>query len=510
MSGMFGSGGRDTPSRVVYAMAPQLVQHFTVSADAWSATTSLACHSCPQHIPRTLSAKEDPMADLTGVEIARVGQWQLASGELDVTEQMLIDAAAYASREGARSAPIKLGHTDPRFTGDGEPAMGWLGNLRVEGAGGDAVLIGDIKDMPDWLAEAAPKHWPDRSMEGWTDYEEDGRTYAMVVDGLALLGVTPPGMSSLRSLRDLPQALGVAASARIVAHLQAASDKPWSQFTQADYTDEQWRRACILHRTGMSGKEAHGLPIREPGGALNRNGVHAAAARINQVHASPEAKKSAANALLRAYGQLGEDPPDSLRRMAASQTPAPHSGSGRIKDKGAEMDPAKIREALGLAADASDEDVTEAVVAAGLAPAAAAAPVTPPPAPTGETPPAEAPPVVEPIAAAKKAAGTMVIDASAWDAQQDRIKRLEAADAKRRREERDQVVAAAISAGKFPPARKDHWVRLWDADPEGTRQVLDGLARNVVPVTAMGEPGSGVDDFDEEFAHLFPPTPKGA
>src|SRR5690348_5250963 len=158
------------------------------------------------------------MADLMNVEIARVGEWKLASGPLDVTPAMLVDAAAYGSRPNARPAPVRLGHGDPRF--DGEPALGWLQNLRVEGTGADTVLLGDILDMPDWLAEAAPKHWPERSMEGWTGMEaDDGRTYAMVVDGLALLGVTPPGMSSLRSLRDLPQALGVAASARIAATL---------------------------------------------------------------------------------------------------------------------------------------------------------------------------------------------------------------------------------------------------------------------------------------------------
>jgi hypothetical protein len=31
----------------------------------------------------------------------------------------------------------------------------------------------------------------------------------------------------------------------------------------------------------------------------------------------------------------------------------------------------------------------------------------------------------------------------------------------------------------------------------------------VVPVDSMGELGSGEDSIDEEYAHLFPPTPKG-
>lgn len=341
------------------------------------------------------------MADLLGVEIARPGTWLLSSGELVVTEAMLTDAADYAARPGSRPAPLRLGHVDARF--DGEPSLGWLGNLRVEDDGGP-VLKGDITGMPEWLAKAAPMAWPDRSMEGWTDYESDGRTYAMVVDGLALLGVTPPGMSTIRSLRDLPQALGVAASMRMVAALR------------------------------------------------------------------------------------------SLKLSAASAAVAPPA------QRGAGMDPAKFREALGLSDSASDEDVRGALVAAGFVAAAAPAPTVPAP---------QAPePADDAKVAAKHVAGTVMIDASTWDAAQERIKRLEAADAKRRRDERDQVIAAAVREGKFTPARKEHWARLWDADPEGTREVISSLTRNVMPVEAMGAAYDD-DEFDAEFASLFPPAPKG-
>jgi hypothetical protein len=358
------------------------------------------------------------MAELKNVEIARVGKWSLASGPLDVTEQMLIDAAEYANLEGARPGYLKIGHTDPRFTGDGEPSLGWLHNLRVEGSGNDAALVGDIHDVPQWLAEAAPKHWPDRSMEGWTDYQVGDRTYAMVVDGLALLGVTPPGMSSLRSLRDLPQALGVAASARIIA--QFPTPEP---------------------------------PTASAGGPIKTEGGSAVAFSDEQI------------TNLRAKLQLPET-----------------------------ADEAAILAAVNAVVDESLEEST---------PAAAT-----PPTPTAADQPAPAAaPEALPVAAG--APGTMVIDASAWAAREESIKRLEAADAKRRREERDQVVGQAIQAGKFAPARVEHWVRLWDADPEGTRQVIAGLTPNVVPVEEMGVLGSGEDSIDEEFAHLFPPTPKG-
>lgn len=111
--------------------------------------------------------------------------------------------------------------------------------------------------------------------------------------------------------------------------------------------------------------------------------------------------------------------------------------------------------------------------------------------------------------AAKQVAGTMVIDASAWDAQQESIKRLEAKQAKHDRDERDDVIAKAVKDGKFAPARKDHWAKLWDADPEGARQVIDGLTKNVIPVEALGFGLEDTDDtFEAEFAGFF--GPKGA
>ena len=100
--------------------------------------------------------------------------------------------------------------------------------------------------------------------------------------------------------------------------LVAVSDKPWSQFSAADYTIEQWRRACLLKMPGgdPESKSTYKLPVREPGGALNRNGVHAAAAALAGARggtSAPAAAKNAAKSKLRGlYKQLGEDPPDSL------------------------------------------------------------------------------------------------------------------------------------------------------------------------------------------------------
>lgn len=109
---------------------------------------------------------------------------------------------------------------------------------------------------------------------------------------------------------------GLAAAATFAD--EPVSDKPWSDFTQADYNEDQWFRATALHKNGDSRtKSDNGLPIREPDGTLNRNGVHNAASRFNQVDAPADAKAAAAATLRGAYDTLGEEPPESIAKAAA-------------------------------------------------------------------------------------------------------------------------------------------------------------------------------------------------
>jgi uncharacterized protein len=93
------------------------------------------------------------------------------------------------------------------------------------------------------------------------------------------------------------------------------------------YTDSEWAAACILDRGEGAGtaKERYGLPIAVPGKSAGSDpdpgGVHAAAARINQVHASPEAKHAAYKRLASAYHKIGEEVPTSVAEGAKSVEP---------------------------------------------------------------------------------------------------------------------------------------------------------------------------------------------
>ena len=65
----------------------------------------------------------------------------------------------------------------------------------------------------------------------------------------------------------------------------AASDSPW-QFSQADYSPIQFQRACLIDtEQGVpESKDRYKLPVKEPSGAVNRNGVHDAVRRLIDSH----------------------------------------------------------------------------------------------------------------------------------------------------------------------------------------------------------------------------------
>ncbi len=106
----------------------------------------------------------------------------------------------------------------------------------------------------------------------------------------------------------------------------AVSEKPWGPITAADYPDAgAYCDACLINEnTGPREQWTKGachLPVREPGGALNRAGCHGDAAVLagarGGVDVPAAAKRSAARKLLAIYrNDLKETPPPSLMHMA--------------------------------------------------------------------------------------------------------------------------------------------------------------------------------------------------
>jgi hypothetical protein len=100
---------------------------------------------------------------------------------------------------------------------------------------------------------------------------------------------------------------------------EKVSNKPWGDIKESDYDLEQWHRACLihLHDGPPTSKEQCKLPVREPDGTLNANGIVAAAIRIYQVKAPRELVRKAARRLVALYKEILErEPPEGLVKLA--------------------------------------------------------------------------------------------------------------------------------------------------------------------------------------------------
>lgn len=109
----------------------------------------------------------------------------------------------------------------------------------------------------------------------------------------------------------------------------AIAEGPWDG-SASRFDIDQWRRSTLVD-TGEGdedSKDRYKLPIREPNGDINRNAVHNAAARINQVEASEEAVDAGRRRLIAAYRALDEEPPESL--TASAFAPGTKDGPGWI------------------------------------------------------------------------------------------------------------------------------------------------------------------------------------
>jgi len=98
--------------------------------------------------------------------------------------------------------------------------------------------------------------------------------------------------------------------------LQDVVDHPWDG-SAGRFEEDEYARSCLVDRGGDGPvKERCVLPILEPNGDLNIQGMHAAASRLSQTGLTPQEKGQAARKLLRYYRLAGETPPQNLLATA--------------------------------------------------------------------------------------------------------------------------------------------------------------------------------------------------
>jgi hypothetical protein len=159
---------------------------------------------------------------------------------------------------------------------------------------------------------------------------ETGTSYPAVVEHVCLTnrpfvrGMEPYGLEDKTDFSTrtvVPLLLSESAGINL-ATAGAVSDGDWDG-DAGKFTDAQYKKSCLIDRGGTGSiKERCSLPVREPGGALNRKGVHAAAGMISKLKGvSPEEKRGAAKKIVSLYrGPLKETPPPALMKLAAVST----------------------------------------------------------------------------------------------------------------------------------------------------------------------------------------------
>lgn len=434
---------------------------------------------------------------LPNVELIHAGTWDISTGKWEVTTGDLLAAVGAQDCPAVRRPVLKLGHTDPRF--DGQPAVGWVAGMAV--ADGGLSLVGDFTGMPAWLADIAASAYPDRSVEGQYDYVcQLGHTHPFVLTAVALLGVTEPGVGTLQSLQDVAALYGVAASAptdsRSITVLAkgAAMPAPRGTALAASVTTEDVRREYyetapwsvwiveqqleplqLIVQDDEDGTFAR-VPVTV---GADDSITFAPGVNVKRVYvdAPPEVEDEVVASRTVVYASRTESRPGTNPKIPTVTVAAGPT------ERQAGMDPVMLRTALGLAADASDIEVSAAVAAAGLSTAP----------PTAVTDPA---PVTEQLPVAASSVEPWRVELTRTSAELAEIK------AERTAERKTNVFASAIAAGKITPAERTAWEARYDAAPDVVTEILAATARGAaVPIAAAGYTG-GDDEMEASEADL--------
>jgi hypothetical protein len=133
---------------------------------------------------------------LKEVEIFGVGAWQGQGMKkpFNFTKDLLSRIVANTSKLTNRKMPLKLGHTDKQIfeQTDGQPALGWLENVKLKGE----KIVADLTNIPNVLMTAIEKGlYRQVSVElGST------KDIGPHVTGLAILGADLPAVKTLKDL----------------------------------------------------------------------------------------------------------------------------------------------------------------------------------------------------------------------------------------------------------------------------------------------------------------------
>jgi len=488
---------------------------------------------------------------IPGVPIAAVGTWNASTGVWECTAEQLRDAVIAQHDPAFRTPILKLGHLDPRFTdgepfGDGEPAVGRLESLRLAPDG--QTLLADLVGVPAWLGEVMATAYPSRSVEAIQDVEtSDGARYALVVTGLALLGVHAPSIESLGDIATLfGQSTDVetwTAASRVAASalppmedpdMPTIQRRPLGQVVLASASideltraAEEWAetqpligRSCYVRdiytdsiiMTVWVGDDSryYRCSWSEAGGVF----TFGTPEPVRPAYVPVDEGQGGGTAPI---GVAASTPVDMVRHYQQKWTGVASSGRGRDLSAAAGSPTEEklsissaIAEALGVAADADEETVLAAVESMRQP---APQPTDPTTGGTGE--PTVTDPATQPSQADVERLVAAAVDRRLAAAQAPILASLTSATAElaglkaeRVAAEKTAVIAGAVTAGKIRPADRPVWESQYDAAPDVVTAILAATAPGTaVPVSSVGhaEDGqAGSEAFsDADYAAIF-------
>jgi len=171
--------------------------------------------------------------------------------------------------------------------------------------GADMEIAGMLAEQIDAALDSAAQ---------WLQRADVAQLPDDVQQGLALVQSASLAADALLDTLGIPDSVDNAT----VRAATTFSTKPWSDFKESDYTNAQWREACLLD-TGEGSptdKARYKLPVKEPDGTYNRHGIAAAAARLNQTEAGAGELKEAAQTLVRLYTLMKATAPPNVTKFA--------------------------------------------------------------------------------------------------------------------------------------------------------------------------------------------------
>lgn len=446
---------------------------------------------------------------LEGIPVCETGiDYPASSGPVSLTRAMLSSAVEYANEDPHGLNPrIKIAHHDNPIDGDlqalfdvynegrdaSAPSLGTIINLRTENDG--HTLVGDWYGLPSWLAAILETAYPARSLEGgaWQN-PANQKNYDFMIEAVALLGVVGPGCTSMADLQELfssdgpkvtviemsqPKTGGSSTVPAVTMQVNVEDIRRafYDQFAQGDRY-WWWDRELLSDPWEFIASDENGdfwrIPFEadqdENGDTVVTSWGEPEAIKINYVPDPSRDGEGIAAVRLVAW-QL----PKAGKVLAVNNEPL------RIKPQEEEARPAmgidvkSVRKITGLSEtdlpdDASEEQINEALAAHAADD-------------EGETEEteveAEGGEVENPSTPEIKAGKAVQVDPEAWSETQRYVK------AAKERERKD-VVEAAVQSGRIPPARKAHYLSLLEKDFKGTKEFLESLEANAVPLDERG------------------------